>query len=296
MTVYLDVLFLINSGMNFLILTLLSVVFGYEGKIKRRILGSLLGGGFACLSFVIWPYQRGIGQIFLSFLISGFMLFITYGTCNFLGFLKRFFCLYLIVYGLGGALTWVLRETKGGYYLLLLMRTTEIRNLYFKSFFLISLGVFLLLVLLFGTGKMAKEEQQFLYPVTIVVAGKTIHTIGLLDTGNRLREPSTKKAVLVIEFESIYQALDENLVTWLRRYFAQVSMKEEETPKEIYWIPFSSVGKKEGKLPAIVCDNIFLSKKTDKEKNELFLAITNQKLSPTGEYFLLLHADLWKKT
>ena len=302
MTVYLDVLFIINVGMDFLMLTLLSNIFGYQGNIRRRILASILGGGLACISFIIWPYQRGIGQIVLSCFISGIMLLVAYGSYDLRSLCKRFFCLYLIVYGFGGVLTWILKETKGGYYFILLMKTTSIRNLYFKSFLFISVGVFLLLFLLFSTGKGVREEQQFLYPVSLMIGKKTIHTIGFLDTGNRLREPVTKKAVLVIEFHSVYAALNTSLATWLERYFerSQDEKKkievEEKVPEEIYWIPFSSVGKKAGQLPAILCDSVFLDKKPVIEEKEVYLAITNQRLSPTREYFLLLHTDLWKET
>lgn len=288
--------------MDFLMLTLLSTIFGYQGRMKRRILASILGGGLACVSFVIWPYQRGIGQIVLSFLISGVMLLVAYGSYDLRSLLKRFFCLYLIVYGFGGALTWILKETKGGYYLILLMKTTSIRNLYFKSFLFISLGVFVLLFLLFGTGKVVREEQQFLYPVSLMIHGKTIHTVGFLDTGNRLREPVTRKAVLVIEFDSVYPALDDKLAAWLEQYFDTLQEEKQqnegskEVPEEIDWIPFSSVGKKAGRLPAIICDDIFLDRKPVIEKKEVYLAITNQRLSPTREYFLLLHTDLWKES
>ena len=306
MTVYLDVLFLLNGVMDFLMLSLLSTIFGYHGTIIKRVLASVIGSLLACISFILWPHQRGIGQMMVSFIISAIMLLIVYENYDLRGFFKRFFCLYLIVYGFGGALTWILKETKGGYYLLLLMRTTSIRNLYFKSFLLISIGVFCLLFLLFGIGSMAKEEQQFLYPVTIVIGEKTVHTMGLLDTGNRLREPRTNKAVLVVEFECIHQALQKEVALWIARYFAMINEgknqngeedggKGTETPKEIVWIPFSSVGKKAGKLPAILCDHIMIAKKPMIAKKEVFLAITNQRLSPTREYSLLLHTDLWKQ-
>lgn len=297
MTVYLDVLFFINGLMDFLVLTLLSAIFGYRGTVKNRVLASILGGVLACLVFVLRPYQNGMAQAFSSLLISGIMVMVAYGFCGIKGFIKRLLCLYLIAYGFGGAILWFFQETKGGYFLLLLMRTTSIRNLYLKSFLFISIGVFFLLLVLFGIGKMAKEEQQFLYPVTLLLEGGVVHTIGLLDTGNRLREPRTGRAVLVGELDSLYKGLKKETAEWLLAYFEGRGEREEEkkVPEELYWIPFSSVGKKEGKLPAVCCDRVIVAKNGEMEKGNVFVAITNQRLSPTKEYFLLLHTDLWKE-
>ena len=292
MRVYLDVLFFINGTMDFLILTLLSVVFGFYGSPKRRVLASLIGALLACLFFVIAPFSNGIQQIASSLIISGILVGIAYGFTGIRGYVKRLFCLYFMTATVGGMIVWIVEKTEISYYIWLFLKTPSIRNLYWKSFLMIGGGTFLLLLVLGGTGKMVREEQQFLYPVTIQLGEKVVHTVGLLDTGNRLKEPKSQKGVLVGEFPILYGVLREDVKDWMEGYFQGKGM--EGKPEDVLMIPFSSVGKKAGEMPAVVCDSILVAKDGNVEKKEVIVAITNQQLSPSKEYFLLLHTELFK--
>lgn len=297
MIVYLDVYFFMNSLMNFLILSLLSSVFNYYGKIKNRLLASLLGG-FGATFYLVFLSEKGslYKNIFL-FLVSILLIFVAYGKSNWRTFLKQWICLYFLTYSLGGLLYWFLQETRGGYYITLILKYSFLRQSYLKKFIMISLLCSMLLSFFFWISKGVREERQFIYPVSLQLHKKTIHTVGLLDTGNRLKEPKTGGAVIVGEFEIIEKGLDENIKQWLVSYFQDAirQKSKEEVPKEISFIPFSSVGKKAGELPAILCDEITIAKKGENCKKKVWLGITNQSLSSTGEYFLLLHTDLWKE-
>lgn len=293
MPIYLDVLFFINGVMDFLMLTLTSAIFGFYGKVKYRIVASLLGSLLACIFFMWKPVADWFLTAIALFLISSVMVWIAYEYTGFRGFLKRLFCLFLVTYGFGGAVYWFLERTGGGFYLFLLFKTPEMRHLYLKSFLLISGGVFLVLMVLGGTGQKVKEEQQLIYPVTLGFRRKPVHTMGLLDTGNRLREPDSKKAVLVGEFDILRKGLEPEIEQWLDSYFKEG--KTDQKPKQIYWIPFTSVGKTRGRMPAVLCPFVMTAKAGEVEKKDVLVALTSQSLSPSQEYFLLLHTDLWKE-
>ena len=292
MSVYLDVLFFINGVMNFFVLTLLSILFGFYGTVKNRLLASGVGALLACGFFMICPFAGGGEEVIASILISGILLVIAYGRLGLRAYIKRFLCLYLVTAMVGGAISWLIEKTEISYYVWLFLKTPSMKRLYLKSFCLISFGVFLCLIVLGSVGKMAKEEQKFLYPVTMQWKGKTIHTMGLLDTGNRLRDPKSQKGVVVAEFDILYHMLEREIAEWLEGYFHGI--QEKEKPKEIVFIPYSSVGKKEGKMPAIVCDRLLIAKDGVFEQTDVMVGIAEQHLSPSKEYFLLLHTDLFE--
>lgn len=297
MIVYVDIYFFMNSLMNFFILSLLSSVFNYYGKIKNRIVASVLGG-FGATFYLVFLSEKGnlYRNIFLI-VCSVMLILIAYEKTNWRIFLKQWICFYLIAYCFGGVLYWLLQETKGGYYITLVLKYSFLRQTYLKKFIIISLACSMLLSFLFWIGKGVKEERQFLYPVSLKLHTNILHTIGLLDTGNRLREPKTGGAVLVVELAIIEKGLNENVKQWLHLYF-QDPIKQKiqgEIPKGIAFIPFSSVGKKAGELPAILCEEVVIAKKGETCKKNVWLGITTQNLSSAGEYFLLLHTDLWKK-
>lgn len=295
MRIYLDVLFFINATMDYVVLTMVSAIFRYHASIKQRIVASMIGALLACISMIVSPYQTKGIQMLYSLGISACMVGIAYGFHGGKGVVKRMMSIYLITYALGGAFVWILQETQIGYLIIALMKERSIRKLYGMSFLLISVGVFCLLLLLFGFGTMIKEEQQFLYPVTVMIReGVSIHTIGFLDTGNRLRETKTGKAVFVAEFSVMQKALPDHVRRWLEEYFKGEERVVDTVPKELCWIPFSSVGKKEGTLPAICCERVIVAKQGKMQQKEVFVAMTNQVLSPTGEYDMLLHTDLWR--
>lgn len=296
MIVYLDIYFFINSLMNFLILSLLSTIFHYGGTIRKRLYASLVGG-FGATFYLVFLSEKGTlyKNMFLIF-VSAILLFVAYEKRSWRTFLKQWICFYIVTYNLGGILYWFLQQTKGGYYMTLIWKYSVLRQSYLKKFIIISLFCSLFLSFIFWIGKEVREERRFLYPVSLQIQGKRIHTIGLLDTGNRLREPRTGKMVIVGEWDMIERGLEDKTKQWLLSYFQDpMAQKRGEIPPTIAFVPFSSVGNKNGELPAILCDEIFVAKKGEIRKKDVWIGLTKQSLSPTSEYFLLLHTDLWKE-
>ena len=297
MIVYVDIYFFMNSLMNFFILSLLSSVFSYYGKIKNRIVASVLGG-FGATFYLVFLSEKGnlYRNIFLI-VCSMMLILIAYEKTNWRIFLKQWLCFYLIAYCFGGLLYWLLQETKGGYYITLVLKYSFLRQTYLKKFIIISLACSMLLSFLFWIGKGVKEERQFLYPVSLKLHTNILHTIGLLDTGNRLREPKTGGAVLVVELAIIEKGLNENVKQWLHLYF-QDPVKQKiqgEIPKGIAFIPFSSVGKKAGELPAILCEEVVIAKKGETCKKKCMVRNYNANFIIGRRIFFVITYGLMEK-
>ena len=114
-----------------------------------------------------------------------------------------------------------------------------------------------------------KEKNNF-YQVTLYYRGKQKKVTAFLDTGNRLKEPVTKRPVHILTYDEGRKIC-------------------EKVPSFIY-IPFSSIGTKMGMLPGIFLDSMTVEKDGRSVVIEKpLVAIVRQPLSPDNAYQMLLN-------
>ena len=159
------------------------------------------------------------------------------------------------------------------------------RGLFWKALFLLYLNGFLFFTLLsYELLSLAakllfrqKEQEQSIYAVTIRYQENTCTVRALLDTGNRLRDPVFGKPVSIITAD------------------LKTELLGEQEPV-MYPIPYHSVGRKTGFLPAFYADALELTGmdgaciRTEKP----LLGITKEPLSLTENYSMILHPALMK--
>lgn len=118
-------------------------------------------------------------------------------------------------------------------------------------------------------------EKRVYLPVIIRIGEKSINAVGLLDTGNQLKEPISKKPVVIME----KQLLEKENITLPANNF--------------YAIPYHSLGNKGGILRGFIADEIRI-KKEQEEKivSQVMIGICEEKLSMNGDYSLILNPML----
>ena len=137
-----------------------------------------------------------------------------------------------------------------------------------------------------------------LYEAEIFFQDKSVWAVGLLDTGNNLYDPIFKKPVNIIEQEVINKILSEEqrnyINMWLDNPKVDLNIHFNNPDNiNVYMIPFSSIGKKKGLLPAIEINKLEIIKGEEKIVIENVLTgIWNGQLSKNNEYQLILHRDL----
>ena len=101
MTIYVDLVFLINLLMDFYILSGVKFLLKLETKLIRIILGSLIGS--LSLSFLFFHLSTIILNFF-KIIISLFMVLIAFGKYK---FFNRVFYLYVVSIFLGGSIYFI---------------------------------------------------------------------------------------------------------------------------------------------------------------------------------------------
>ncbi len=280
-TFYLDVFFIINFMMDYLLLFLVKQILHLPAPGKRvtgrylrchiRIgLASAAGSLWACLMVFIPGMPGWLEWVLTWFLAGGMMVLLAFGRKPFREFFRSLLAFWLSGTAAGGVFSLVGDMVPAAWYY------TGVRPAYqwrFPAAACVAAGIF------FGGRACAdyiKEKarvQEHLYQVTLHYRGNTKTVKALWDTGNQLYEPYGHQPVHVITYEAC------------RGLCGQVS--------RVIYIPFRSVGTGYGMLPGIQVDEMDVARegKLVKCYEKPWLAISREPLSSRNQYEMLLHGE-----
>ena len=195
MCVYVDILIILNTLVNYFILLATDKILRIHSKKWRILLGGAVGGLSSLLLFI---ENLGIVMTLLKILSGILMVVITFGIKPIRRLFKSIFLLFAITFLFGGLMFAV--------YIILDKDILVYSNgiVYFDvdlTFLIVCTVISYVVITLISkiTDKKAPKSKE--YYVTVVNAGKTISCTALMDTGNNLREPFSDYPVIMIDKE-----------------------------------------------------------------------------------------------
>lgn len=289
--IYIDMLFLVNFFMDFIVLTLNGTVLKKKTRFLRRLIAAFCGAACYCLPFFL-P-QKPIKPIlcFYMLCISFLMVKIAYRTKGKKEFTKTLIFFYSTNFFVGGAINGLYNYTKLGDYVRQTIKGNKEAQIKLGMFILFICAAYFLWTFLMkyysSKNYNKKQTEDVTYSVVLKKKKRTVKGKALLDTGNCLREPISQKPVMVLELSSAKELLEKEAWEAIVKFY-----ETGEISIPIYLIPFSSVGKKQGILIGIRADSLEILQKDNKiEVIHPYVAICPEALSKTGEYQMLLHTD-----
>ena len=270
---YIDVIFFINCVMDLLILYILKKLLKLQTTLMKMMIASIVGALWACF-VVLFPFlPRILEWIFTYTLISGIMIRIAFSPPNIKSLCTGIAGIYLSAVILGGIMYGLYQYTRTGRYIEHLLNGEIVESIPMLVLILIAAGGGWLGIYLWKTIVTCYKHKKNIYQVTLYYRGKSIRTVGLMDTGNRLYEPTTQKPVSIMTDVT--------------------ARKLCQTVASVCYIPYQAVGTKSGLLPAIYLDELEIEQDGIKRiVKKPLIAIYSQSLSPYGEYQILLHEEL----
>lgn len=299
MTLYADILFLVNFVMNGFVLYVTAKI--ARATRKRRWL--VAGGGAMALLYTILlavtPLQ-GVNLFFAQGLILAVGVIIAFFPKNGKAFLKHMLVAYLISFtvgGLGMALFFLtdlpyavhyIASDLGAFSRAVSWQLAVVGMI--LSYGLIKLGQFLL--------ERRAVKKQLICHVQVSLDETSVVFNALVDTGHTLREPISQAPVIVAEFEHVKHFLPDGL----RQLFYEkqesnltgLLLGQENTfYTRLRMIPFTSIGRANGMLVGFRPDRVTVQDEEDKQaRKDIIIGIYNDKLTRDGRYQGLLSADL----
>lgn len=198
LVIYIDRLLLLNTLVNYLLLSATARLTGETSSRPRRWLSATLGGCYVLTVFL--PEQQFWNMITLKLLCAGNMAAICFG---FRRQLLRQWLLLLAISALYGGAVLLIETLLGGS--VTLIRGVAYYPVSFSALLITALGLWLL----FSTvlARLGGHSGGDLVAVELCLLGMSVHCTALLDTGNSLRDPISGNPALIVDWSVLHTLL-----------------------------------------------------------------------------------------
>lgn len=271
---YLDVLFLVNFMMDYLILLLSSRILKSHTSYVRILWGALVGAVFTCIVIILAVPSIAAQFVLYHLVINSLMIVIALKTNTLATYLKALISLYIASVLLGGVFQ-------------LFSQYVTVGSLFFGlailSYYLVK-GIWIFIE------QLGKYNQEF-YPIELYIGDKVIKVNGLLDTGNGLKDPISHKPVCILD-----KAIAEvEGLTNFKSIETNNSFDESGSNKTVgiqHYIPYNTISD-EGVLVAITIDKLLIGGSKHKWVDKPMIAFSKECISKNGTYQMILHPQLF---
>ncbi len=212
-------MFLLNGLFDFLLLWLTSAIRKQRTNHWRLLIAAIIGGAYATLH--LWAQFQPIYSLPMKLVISFVMIWISFGFVHPLSYLRNLGVFYFVCFVTGGAMMAIHFFLTGesqtaGVFL------TVTSNGWGSpvSWGVIILGfplVWLYAKISFGSLEQQRQMDSFLLPVRIQVEGSYLECMGLVDTGNQLRDPITRAPVMMVELDQLESKIPPALTEMIKK-------------------------------------------------------------------------------
>lgn len=281
--IYMDVLFVVNFIMDYVVLTLTTGILIHTTTLKRvgtkkqlillyikRIAGSIVGAVWACI--LVWNgCDTRIWNVLTYTVIGPVMLIVIMGKERIVSYLKAVGVLYVVTFLISGGVHFIYYYTSVGY---LLNGQSSIGT----GVLVLGgvLGVVLLEWLVIFLVKRS-EKSASMFTVMVETEMGNITLKALCDTGNNLRDPFFGEPVSVVLSKKMNNLLKDSA--------------------SYHLIPYSSIGNENGVIPVVRISRLkIMGEKESLTVEKPLLALYSGKFSGNTDYEFIIHPDILKKT
>lgn len=257
--IYIDGIFLENLVMDLLLVRLTAATLKKNAVFSRILAGSIFGAAgyclILCLPGISYPAKVAFGMIPTA------MGMIRLG-CKTTGMRE-------LIYGTGCLFAYSF--LLGGFMLFLISRLSLLGVRENSRFAVLLAGALGFEICMWGIKRYRRVRENHFCQVELEGDEENIRICALVDTGNGLVEPVSRKRVAILEEE-----------VWDK-------MKKAKRPEKYKAIPFHSIGKKNGILEGYEVEKIRIKYEMGiKELTHVLIAVSKERLSSGGKYQMIL--------
>ena len=255
---YVDVFFLVNFMMDYILLLIVRRMLQCTATHGRICIGAAIGSLLTCVVMILPIPYIVVKLILFHVFVNTCMIRVGLKIKSIRSFLKAIIMLYIGSILLGGIMEVFRQYVRVG------------------SFFLVVAIIGYYFVL--GIWKFVSYMQRWNQchcKVELYLGTKKYQIKGLIDTGNGLRDPISGKPVHILDRATA------------KRFFG------EEYLKDVRYVPYQSIGKKTGVLPAVQFERMCVWKDTQCWVEKPLIAISEETISVGGEYEMILNPNVF---
>lgn len=274
--IYLDVFFLINFIMDYIVLDVTAVILKLHCRVWRKLFAAMFGGIWAVIS-VYFIIKNESLKIYLGIItyavVSVIMILILMGLENKKKVFVGTLVLYVVTFVLAGVCSVVWNYSYLGYGIVSgIIEKEEM-----------ALGIIIFFVVKCLVEQVIETRQKYksnICRVQLTINNRQIEFSGLIDTGNVLKDPFTGRIVHIVRAAVLKSILNGT---------------NDYAGLHYRLVPYNSVGNESGLMPVIDAECMKVS-----ECNEIIfegaavIGIYNGILATNGMYDALINAGVLK--
>ena len=294
MTVYLDVIFLENIVINYIILYVTGLISKSKIKQNKLLLGALIGAIYSIIYYLLKLkiYSSFIIKIILSIVI----IYVSFNSNNYKDLLKKVLLFYLTSFVFGGATIAIIYMANSQN--ITILNGVLVGNYTIKTILIGVIIAYFTILIAFKIIKNKISKKDLICDISVRLDNKNIKTKALIDTGNMLKEPITNLPVIVMEHTLLYDVIPKDILNNTEKILGGDFSKipddiRDEYSSKLKVIPFSSLGKQNGMLLGIKGEDLTVNLKDEIKKiDKVIIGIYNKSLTKRGEYRSLLGLEI----
>ena len=294
MTIYLDIIFLENLCMNYIILFATGLIIKNKVKHIKLIISSILGAIYALISLL--PFFKMYTNIVFKILVSILMVYIAYTPTNVKELSKRLVLFYLTSFAFGGcafALLYFIKPEE-----VFMVNGVYIGTYPIKIALLGGLVGFCLIVNAFKFIKNKINKNDIYCFIEIEFLNRKVTMKSLIDTGNMLKDPITRMPVIVVQKDKLDDILPKEILENIDNIIGGGSnnvfniIENTEFINRFRLVPFSSLGMQHGLLLGFKPDSVRIQYNEEiKLIKNVIIGIYEKKIGKNNTYTALTGLD-----
>lgn len=295
MDIYLDVLFLENIVMNYLILFVTAKFSKRKASNLRIFLGALIGAAYVVL-VMIFPNMKIYYTVFAKFMLSLLIVAVTFSPEKVVSLIKTLVIFYISTFIFAGAAL-AFMFLNGG------LITNGVIHVFWESkwtlLFLSVVVVGIIIRIFWDILQQKFIREQLVVPLNIIFENRTADLNALIDTGNSLHDPLTNMPVVVVEFDAIKGILPKEISNIFEESKEEDLLSITNIILNSEWfsrfrlIPFTSLGKENGMLIGFKPDCIeIIENEGKKSTKDVIIGVYSRALSKNEKYRALLNPEV----
>lgn len=279
LTVYFDVLFLVNFIADYIIIFSTSKAGLINTNYFKIAFGALIGALYGMLVFEI----SGILSVLANLIVTLIIIYVVFSKIE----PKTVALFYIISFIFGGISNYInnlygVISVSNGFFYIENNISAVILGMLFSSF---------LLVFLINIIKRNFIKKRQIKLVEIVMDSKKTTVSGLWDTGNLLLDPITGYPVILVIYDRIEKILPDELKEFLKDERNLSSHLNRKYLSKIRLIPYRN-SSSEDILKGFKPDYIVIKDKKDKVIKDVIIAVSHTALSKDDEFNAILNPQL----
>lgn len=300
MTIYLDVIWLLNFFIDLILIWLTAYALKRQIRKWHFLLATLFASTVVFILFTSMApivYQP-LGKL----LFSAFIVLIAFGYKRFTYFMQNLFMFYFVTFVVGGGLFALHFFWQSPIEILdgiVLTKTTSFGSTFSWIFVITALPLIVYFTnRQFQQVETRKLDYERIVKVEVEIEGMTIQADGLVDSGNQLYDPLTKAPVMIMEKQLITKALPNLHLDRMLQLENVLNMTEEDSYHPFYnklrIIPYRAVGRENEFLVAIKPNRVTIYDGEKKfEVRKVLIGIEEMKLSNENDYEAIIHPKMF---